>query len=94
MDNIEAEMVMMKKGMENQIEIIAVQKADLADQLNAELTKHMLMMNEIVEGAKKEFGGIQLTMKVLFDTSQQAVGGSCSGWRCWRRIPSGKGPRE
>lgn len=53
---LEAEVPGAKIAMESRKNKLAQQKSQLLDHLNLEFTKHKLMMNEIAEGAKQEFG--------------------------------------
>ena len=48
-------------------------KAELTDQINKEFVTHKLMINEIVEEAKKEFGSVQTGHRVLYGKINIAV---------------------
>ena len=45
------------------------------DQLDSELAKHKLMMMEIIESAKKEFHGMQVGMRNLYEEAGLAFAG-------------------
>lgn len=64
---LESDISTLKIQVASQLKNIDQQKKDLVDQLNGELVQHKLMMNEIVEGAKSEFKGIQVGMQIMYD---------------------------
>ena len=75
MEAVEGELAVIKNVLSHQMVNIGVQKADLVDQLDSELTKHKLMMMEIIESAKKEFHGMQVSMKNLYEEAGLAFAG-------------------
>lgn len=64
---LEGDLSTLKLVVEAQLKDIDKHGVDLIEQLNSELTKHNLMMQEVVEGAKGEFHGIQGSMKGMCD---------------------------
>ncbi len=77
MEVTEGEIIVLKNPypLSRQMANIIVQKTDLVDKLNSELTKHKLMIGEIIEAGKEEFLCVQATMKILYEESARTVVG-------------------
>ncbi len=63
----------MKSVMEDQMRKTDMQKIDSVDHLNVDLVQHKMKMGGILDSAKKELAGIQVSMKILYDECRLAV---------------------
>ena len=73
LSQLEQKLLLVRNDMQDQMRNINAQKVQLVDQFNLEFTKHKLMMVEIIEGAKKEFGDIQRDLQELYQECGRAV---------------------
>jgi len=72
-DNLEAEITIMKTTLEGHLSVIEAQKVHLIDQLNKEFTSCKLQMYEIVQQARQEFGAVRTELQNVYGQTADAV---------------------
>lgn len=74
MGQVEANIAGLRGDLADHVRELGGQKVTLEDQINTEFAKHKLMMVEIIEGAREEFGDLKTGLTTLYKETEKAIG--------------------